>query len=85
MNINEIPIVKVFRTSNGMQYSFWCPFCNMIHSHGAVSLWHRIAHCTNQNSPYIFSGYIMKEYTQKELRKLGLPTDHYSKYKRKKL
>lgn len=52
---------------------------------GAVSLGHRIAHCTNPYSPYKLDGYILKQYTQEELRKLGLPTDHYSKHKKKTL
>ncbi len=82
--MDEYPIVKVFRSKDGVQYVFWCPFCNCIHRHGAVSLGHRIAHCNhNSNSPYLFGGYILKEYTQKELRELGLPTDHYSRHKKK--
>lgn len=81
---DDIPIVKVFRSKDGVQYVFWCPFCNYIHRHGAVSLGHRIAHCNHlSNSPYLRTGYILKEYTQKELRELGLPTDLYSRHKKK--
>lgn len=82
--IREIPVVKVFQTKDGVQYVFWCPFCNTIHRHGAVSLGHRIAHCNHlSNSPYLFDGYILKEYTKKELKELGLPTDYYEKRKKK--
>ena len=83
--IREIPVVKVFQSKDGVQYVFWCNYCNCFHRHGAVSLGHRIAHCTNHYSPYLRDGYILKEYTLKELRELGLPTDHYSKHKKKTL
>lgn len=80
---DDIPIVKVFRSKDGGRYVFWCPYCNYIHRHGAVSLGHRVAHCFNNSSPYLGTGYILKEYTQKELRELGLPADHYSRHKKK--
>ena len=82
-HMREIPVVKVFKTKDGVQYVFWCSFCNCLHRHGAVGLGHRIAHCTNHNSPYLFGGYILKEYTQKELKELGLSLDHYSKNKKR--
>ena len=79
----KIPEVKVFITKDGVQYFFWCPFCNYVHRHGAVSLGHRIAHCSHRsNSPYLLDGYILKEYTQKELREMVLPKK--KKKKRKK-
>lgn len=80
--IREIPVVKVFQSKDGVQYVFWCNFCNCFHRHGAVGFGHRIAHCTNLYSPYLRDGYILKAYTQKELRELGIPTDHYSKHKK---
>ena len=59
---DDIPIVKVFISNDGVQYLFWCPFCNYIHRHGAGSLGHRIAHCNhNSNSPYLRTGYIRKK------------------------
>ncbi len=82
-NSYKTPVVKVFITDDGVQYFFWCSFCNCFHRHGAVSAGHRIAHCTNHYSPYLRDGYILKEYTQKELRELGLPTDYYEKRKKK--
>lgn len=82
-NINEIPSVKVFITKDGVQYFFWCSFCNRFHYHGASGLGHRLPHCINQNSPYLGNnGYILKQYTQKELRELGLPTDYYTMHKK---
>lgn len=83
--IREIPVVKVFQSKDGVQYVFWCNYCNCLHRHGAVSLGHRIAHCTNHYSPYLRDSYILKEYTLKELRELGIPTDHYSRHKKKTL
>lgn len=80
----KIPEVKVFITKDGVQYFFWCSFCNCFHGHGAVSLGHRIAHCNHKsNSPYLLNGYILQEYTQKELRELGLPIDYYKKRKKR--
>lgn len=82
--MDKIPIVKVFITKDGLQYFFWCSFCNAFHRHGAASLGHRIAHCTyKSNSPYLLDGYVLKEYTQKELRELGLPIDYYKKRKKR--
>lgn len=75
----DIPVVKVFKTIEGRGYFFWCPFCNRFHTHGTDGLGHRLAHCTNRNSEFIFGEYILKEYTQKELREIGLPTDYYKK------
>lgn len=80
----EIPVVKVFITDDGMGYFFWCPFCKSFHIHGTAGLVHRLAHCNHHsNSEYIFGGYILKEYTKKELREIGLPTDYYEKRKKK--
>lgn len=72
MSKKEIPVVKVFKTENQKQYIFWCPYCNCFHSHGAIALGHRTAHCTNKNSPFRETGYILKEYTKKELKELDL-------------
>lgn len=63
--MSEIPSVKVFKSQNQKQYIFWCPFCNRFHYHGSASLGHRTAHCTNPDSPYKKTGYILKEYTKK--------------------
>lgn len=80
---NIIPVVKVFKTDDGRGYFFWCPFCNRFHTHGTDGLGHRLAHCTNRNSEFIFGEYILKEYTKKELKEIGLPTDYYEKRKKR--
>lgn len=72
MNKKEIPVVKVFKTENQKQYTFWCPYCICFHKHGAAALGHRTAHCTNPNSPFRKTGYFLKEYTKKEMQELGL-------------
>lgn len=79
----DIPVVKVFITKDGRGYFFWCPFCRCFHTHGAAGLGHRLAHCTNRNSEYTFGEYILKEFTQEELREIGLPTDYYKKRKKR--
>lgn len=73
MNKKEIPVVKVFKTESEKQYAFWCPYCKRYHYHGSASLGHRTAHCTNKNSPFRETGYILKEYTKKELVEFKLP------------
>ena len=80
--MDKPPVVKVFKTKDGVQYYFWCPFCNSFHYHGAVSLGHRYSHCTTKNSLYM-GEYILKEYTKKELREMGLPSDYYEKRQKK--
>jgi len=65
-----IPIVKAFKI--GKSVKFWCPFCNRWHIHGGEPdrQWegHRVAHCINEQSPYKETGYILKRYTQAELK-----------------
>ena len=71
--MKAIPTVKVFKSNDQKNYVFWCPFCNTFHTHGASALGHRVAHCTNKNSPYYEKGYFLKEYTKKEIQELKLP------------
>lgn len=60
--MNNIPIIKVDKSKTKKGYVFfWCEFCNKFHYHGSRALGHRIAHCTNENSPYYNSGYILEE------------------------
>ena len=81
--MDEYPIVKVFRSKDGVQYFFWSPFCNKFHYHGSYE-GHVLPHCINQKSAYLDrGGYILKEYTKKELRELGLPPDYYEKRQKK--
>lgn len=83
LKLPEVPEVKVFITKDGKGYFFWCPFCKSYHIHGATGLGDRLAHCMNRNSEYKFGSYTLKEYTQKELKEIGLPTDYYKKRKKR--
>jgi hypothetical protein len=40
-------------------WRFWCDYCRRWHSHGAGE-GHRVAHCINQESPYLNGGYVLK-------------------------
>ena len=72
--MKEFPIVKVFKSQSGKQYILWCPFCKEFHGHGSAGLGHRGAHCPRDgNSPYLKTGYILEEYTKKELAQFQLP------------
>ena len=69
--MDKIPVIKVLKTKDGRGYVFWCPFCDTFHCHGSVE-GDRLPHCTNKNSPYIRTGYILKEYTKKEIQLYNL-------------
>ena len=71
--MNKPPVVKVFRSKDGVHFVFWCPSCNKFHFHGAAELGGRVAHCKNESSPHYRSEYILKEYTKKEIKELQLP------------
>jgi len=58
-------------------YIFFCPSCKELHRHG-YGEGHRGAHCTNPNSPFLESGYILKKYTTKELKELRIKTEYSS-------
>lgn len=58
---SNIPIVTVVRRGN--QFVFRCTFCRRNHYHGAGALGHRVAHCTNPQSPYRATGYLLVERT----------------------
>lgn len=40
----------------------WCPFCKKEHEHSASKhgTTHRLAHCTNRESPFLNGGYMLK-------------------------
>ncbi len=54
---NEIPILLC--KDNGSNYYFYCKYCQKIHKHGRQE-GHRVAHCTNEYSPYHIKGYVLK-------------------------
>ena len=61
------PTLNAFRTSDGVQLAIWCVHCKCLHFHGAVGPMtgegsgHRGAHCTDPRSPYLATGYIVRE------------------------
>lgn len=61
MNKENIPTVLVKKRKDGIEgYEFKCPYCKEIHCHG-LGEGHRNAHCSNPNSLYLKTGYILKE------------------------
>ena len=51
------PIVYAKKVKEGL--TFWCQYCSLPHYHSHEE-GHRIAHCIKENSPYIETGYILK-------------------------
>ena len=45
----------------------WCPFCQEWHHHGALN-GHRVAHCSEESSPFIQTGYILRLVNEKGKR-----------------
>ena len=54
----KCPTILCKKTKDGLE--FFCDFCGENHRHGNGD-GDRAAHCTNPNSPYIKTGYILKE------------------------
>lgn len=67
--ISKMPVVKcerVFVDDGTGLLQFWCPFCRRYHVHGGGKNpgdgdGHRAAHCHERSSPFLASGYILKE------------------------
>lgn len=57
-----IPVIGVYRKPNGTCY-FWCKFCGKFHKHGHGE-GYRVAHCTTTHSPFLNSGYILKDFDE---------------------
>lgn len=57
--MNPPVVIASFRTDFKGGLKFWCIYCNRNHLHGRGE-GHRIAHCCNEDSPYLKSGYILK-------------------------
>jgi len=57
---NEYPVIKALpRLDLEGGLMFWCPFCQKWHLHGKGT-GHRVAHCTNLESPFNETGYILE-------------------------
>lgn len=52
------PILLAFPDRNNNLHA-WCPYCVTFHHHGKGE-GHRVAHCTNTDSPFKKTGYILK-------------------------
>lgn len=57
--IRDLPVLAATERNLTGDLSVWCPFCKCWHHHGAGE-GHRVAHCTNLDSPFRESGYIVK-------------------------
>lgn len=66
MTEENTPLIKALPRPEG-GFMFWCPYCKKWHYHG-IGEGHRIAHC--HNSPYNKTGYIIKSFTKKEMKKI---------------
>lgn len=62
----QYPILLAFEHKKTGFLSVWCPYCCTFHFHGEGE-GHRSAHCTNPNSPFKESGYVIKKGTNIEL------------------
>jgi len=77
-----MPTLKGFLTGN--QIVVWCPFCGVFHIHGwpvnsSMEKNHRVAHCFPKYidhqeilSPLDETGYYIKPFTKRELKKMGV-------------
>lgn len=63
------PILFAFETNTKGHLSAWCPYCAKFHNHGAGE-GHRIAHCTEEHSPFKQTGYILKKGSLKDYEEL---------------
>lgn len=54
---------------DGGNFKVWCPYCASWHYHGEVGGW-RVAHCFNKKSPFIKTGYYLKEARKKDIEAL---------------
>lgn len=57
--MNETPILDAVRRADGMGLKVWCIHCNRWHIHG-LGDGRRVAHCSNPDSPYHSTGYVLR-------------------------
>lgn len=60
MAIKKVPIVLAIERDEKGNLSTWCQYCRKFHHHG-IGEGHRDAHCFEEDSPYIRTGYILKK------------------------
>jgi hypothetical protein len=61
----EFPILLAYERNHEGHLSVWCPYCICFHHHGTGE-GHRVAHCSNPDSPYKNGGYVIKKPGAKE-------------------
>ncbi|KAB5659847.1 MULTISPECIES: hypothetical protein [Bacillus] len=59
MTTKKAPIVLAIERDAAGNLSTWCQYCRKFHHHG-TSEGHRQSHCSNEDSPYIHTGYFLK-------------------------
>ncbi|MBP1934889.1 hypothetical protein [Ammoniphilus resinae] len=60
MRKEQYPVLASFERNKEGMLSAWCPFCQCWHHHSAGE-GHRIAHCTDNKSPFHDGGYVLKK------------------------
>lgn len=64
----KIPEVAVIpRTDFPQGWKFFCVYCKKCHLHG-IGLGDRSAHCINNDSPYLKTGYILVDLRHETIR-----------------
>lgn len=58
-NEKDLIVLAIERDAAG-NLSTWCSYCCKFHHHG-TSEGHRVAHCINEDSPFINTGYVLKK------------------------
>jgi hypothetical protein len=60
MAIKKVPTVLAIERDEKGNLSTWCQYCRKFHHHGTGE-GHRDAHCFEEDSPYIRTGYVLKK------------------------
>lgn len=74
MATKKAPIVLAIERDAAGNLSTWCQYCSKFHHHGKGE-GHRDAHCFEEDSPYIRTGYVLKKMklSGKEVVRMGKP------------
>lgn len=58
--MKKYPVLAAFDRNEKGFLSAWCPFCARWHHHGQGE-GHKVAHCTEPDSPLKSTGYVLKK------------------------
>lgn len=78
----KIPLLRCFPVSDA-QVAAWCPFCEKWHLHGFTDeikerkKAHRVAHCSDFDSPLRETGYYLKLMTKADVKRIGESLEFY--------